>query len=53
MMTDRHGASFWRDRNGYMATWRWWLFCLWFGAKAYKQAACRAIWGRSFVRKTR
>jgi hypothetical protein len=47
----RGGASFWIDRNGYEATWRWWLRCLWFDLKCMKQRICRAVLGRNFIRK--
>ena len=47
----RKGASFWMDRNGYMATWRWGLYCIWFDLTCWKQAACRWALGRSFLRK--
>jgi hypothetical protein len=46
----RNGASFWLDRNGYMATWRWWCVTVWFELKCKKQAACRKLFNRSFIR---
>lgn len=47
----REGASFWRDQNGHMATWRWRLHCTWFDLRCWKQKMCRRVLGRSFFRK--
>jgi hypothetical protein len=47
----RSEASFWKDQNGYMATWKWWLTCSWTDLICLKQAACRKVLGRSFFRK--
>lgn len=47
----RNGAAFWRDRDGYMATYKWWLLCGLFRLSTWKQRACRLLLGRSFLRK--